>query len=100
MAGLASILDGVNSHFGGLTTAGRYRKVEPVEAFSLFSKITGGSRSYRGWNPGKQLIMVGISHLEYVDETLTARHVDALANGVEVKIVSILDGQKYRHGAA
>src|SRR6266851_3587344 len=95
-----SILHRVNPHFGALAAASRNRQIKAVEALPLLPVIPGRSRADGGRNLGQKLVVVGIGHLKRVDKTLSTRHVNALAVGVEVQIVSVLDARERGDEAA
>jgi hypothetical protein len=90
------VLHRIDPHFGAMVGASRNSQVETVEAFPALSEIPGGSGSYSGLNFGEKLVVIGVFLLEYADVAFAAADVHALAGGVVIQVVRVLDGRKRR----
>src|ERR1700686_1856114 len=94
----ALLLYGVNSHLRALTAAIGDSEEEAMRVFFLASEIAGGASAQRGWNFGDEVIVIGVLHLENVNETLASGHINALVLSIKIKVVGILGaGQCCNH---
>src|SRR5260370_25769679 len=88
------ILHRINPDFGAGGAAGRDRQIEAVESFSLPAEVTRRTPAQNSWNLGEQGIVVWITLLKNVDESLASRHVNALMLGTVVQVIRILNAGK------
>jgi hypothetical protein len=91
---VALVLHRVNPHFRAVVGASGNSQVEAVEAFSSLSKIPGGARPYSSLDFSEKLVMIGIVLLEHADVAFSAGDIHALAGGVVIQIVGVLNSRK------
>src|SRR6266851_5414675 len=90
----SSIQYSVDPYFGALISVSWDRRVEACLIFTRTTKKPGRARPRPCRNFGVELVVVWICHLEYVNEALRSRHVNALAISVVIQIIRIYDGRQ------
>ena len=88
------ILYRIDPNFGAMVGARWNSQVETVEAFPALSEISGGARPYGGLNFGEKLVAIGIILLVHGDVAFSTGDIHALAGGVVIQIVRVLDSRK------
>lgn len=94
------ILDSVNPDFGAVVGTSGDAKEVAVKALSALPEITGSACADGRRNTSVNTVVLGIDLLENADEAFAARDIDALAGGIVVSIVGVLNARKRGNGTA
>src|ERR1035438_10187443 len=88
------VLYRIYPHFSATLGASGNGQVETVEALPALSEIPGGARPYGGLNFGEEPVVIGVFLLECADVAFAAADIHALAGGVVIQVVRVLDSRK------